>query len=196
MTQKVIDNVSVLTTPKLMMQAIDDNFDELYASSAAMTGDVSTHYHTSDRNRANHSGTQLASTISDLNTAISGNSAVVANTAKVSNVTTNLSVTTSATTLTVVSSDGTDAVIPLATSTLSGLLAPAEKTAIATNSAKVSNVTTDLSYSQTSTTLTVLSSDGTDAVLPTATTSLAGVMSGAMVTKLNTASAAYESRWI
>ena len=142
MTQKVIDNVSVLTTPKLMMQAIDDNFDELYASSAAMTGDVSTHYHTSDRNRANHSGTQLASTISDLNTAISGNSAVVANTAK------------------------------------------------------VSNVTTNLSYSQTSTTLTVLSSDGTDAVLPTATESLAGVMSGAMVTKLNTASAAYESPWI
>lgn len=30
MTQKVIDNKPVLTTPQLMMQAIDDNFDELY----------------------------------------------------------------------------------------------------------------------------------------------------------------------
>ena len=31
MAQKTIDNVAVLTTPKLMMAAIDDNFDELYA---------------------------------------------------------------------------------------------------------------------------------------------------------------------
>ena len=28
MTQKVIDNIAVLTSPKLTMQAIDDNFDE------------------------------------------------------------------------------------------------------------------------------------------------------------------------
>ena len=98
MTQKVIDNIAVFTSPKLMMQAIDDNFDELYAADAA----------------------------------------------------------------------------------------------------KVSNVTTDLTVSQTSTTVTVNSSDGTDAVLPTATTSLAGVMSAAMVTKLNTASASasYTAPWV
>ena len=35
MTQIVIDNPTVLTTPELMMQAIDDNFDELYSGTTA-----------------------------------------------------------------------------------------------------------------------------------------------------------------
>ena len=35
------------------------------------------------KNRANHTGTQTASTISDFDTAVSSNSAVTANTAKV-----------------------------------------------------------------------------------------------------------------
>jgi hypothetical protein len=35
-----------------------------------LTGDVATHYHTSDRNRSNHTGTQLSSTISDFATAV------------------------------------------------------------------------------------------------------------------------------
>jgi hypothetical protein len=39
------------------------------------------------KNRANHTGTQTASTISDLNTTITNNSAVAANTAKVTNAT-------------------------------------------------------------------------------------------------------------
>ena len=192
MTQKVIDNVLTLTTPKLMMQAIDDNFDELYAADIANLAAA--------KARANHTGTQLASTISDLATVVEGyvasSAAVAANTAKVSNVSTNLTYNQTATTVTVNSSDGTDVVLPAATSTLAGVMSAAQVTAMAANTAKVSNVTTNLTYSQTSTTLTVLSSDGTDAVLPTATTSLAGVMSAAQVTKLNTASASYTAPWI
>ena len=42
MTQKVIDNIAVLTSPKLMMQAIDDNFDELYAADVTLDGRVDT----------------------------------------------------------------------------------------------------------------------------------------------------------
>ena len=138
MAQIVIDNVLALTTPKAMMAAIDDNFDELYAADVANLA--------SAKNRANHTGTQLAATISDLAGVVEG---YVASSA-----------------------------------------------AVAANTAKVSNVTTNLTYSQTSATLTVLSSDSTDAVLPAATTSLAGVMSAAQVTKLNTASASYTAPWI
>ncbi len=192
MAQIVIDNVATLTTPKLMMAAIDDNFDELYAADVANLAAA--------KARANHTGTQLASTISDLATVVEGyvasSAAVAANTAKVSNVSTNLTYDQTATTVTINSSDGTDVVLPAATTSLAGVMSAAQVTAMAANTAKVSNVTTNLTYSQTSTTLTVLSSDGTDAVLPTATTSLAGVMSAAQVTKLNTASAAYTAPWI
>ena len=52
-----------------------------------------------------------------------------------------------------------------------------------TNSAP--NVTTNLTTSTSATTLTVNSSDGTNAVLPAATTTVAGVMTGADKTKLN-----------
>ena len=138
MSQKVIDDVITLTTPKAMMAAIDDNFDELYAADIANLAAA--------KNRANHTGTQLAATISDLAGVVEGYVAA--------------------------------------------------SPAVAANTAKVSNVTTNLTYSQTSATLTVLSSDGTDAVLPAATTSLAGVMSAAQVTKLNTASASYTAPWI
>ena len=48
------------------------------------SGDTSLHYHSADRDRANHTGTQTASTISDFDTEVSNNSSVVANTAKVS----------------------------------------------------------------------------------------------------------------
>lgn len=192
MTQIVIDNVVALTTPKQMMAAIDDNFDELYAADTANLAVA--------KARANHTGTQLASTISDLGVVVesfvTASSAVAANTAKVSNVTTNLTVSQTSTTVTVASSDGTDAVLPAATSSLAGVMSAAQAAAVTANTAKVSNVTTNLSYSLTDSSVTVLSSDGTDAVLPTADTTLAGVMSAAMVTKLNTASASYTAPWI
>lgn len=56
---------------------------------------------------------------------------------------------------------------------------------IATNNAKVSNVTTDLTTTHAASTVTVNSSDGTDATINGATTSLAGVMTGADKTKLD-----------
>jgi hypothetical protein len=116
MAQIVIDNVATHTTPKLMMQAIDDNFDELYlAKDNAL-------------DRANHTGTQLASTISDLDTAIASNTAVAANTAKETNVDTNLSYSVSSTTVTVESSDGTDAILPAATTTEAGIMSAAQAT--------------------------------------------------------------------
>ena len=61
----------------------------------------------------------------------------------------------------------------------------AQATAITANSAKVSNVTTNLSTTTTATTNTVVSSDGTNAVLPAATTTVAGVMTGTDKLKLN-----------
>jgi hypothetical protein len=72
--------------------------------------------------RANHSGTQAASTISDFDTEVGNNSAVTANTAKDTNVTTNLSVSRDGTKLDVVSSDGNNAVLPLADTTNWGVM--------------------------------------------------------------------------
>ena len=53
------------------------------------------------------------------------------------------------------------------------------------NTAKVSNVSTNLSYTTAATTGTVVSSDGTDATIPAATTTLAGLLTGTDKTKLN-----------
>lgn len=201
MTQKVIDNVAVLITPQAMMQAIDDNFDELYANDAnaisdeaydattwdavttvapsknavrdkvaamdaaievntakvsfdstssgkldgieegaevnnmtdgevgALTesGNTTLHYHSTDRDRANHTGTQTTSTISDFSSAVAANSAVSANTAKETNVSTNLAEgTATTTTVTITSSDGTDATLASASTTRAGLLTKAK----------------------------------------------------------------------
>jgi len=63
---------------------------------------------------------------------------------------------------------------------------------IATNNAKVSNVTTDLSTTTAASSVTVNSSDGTDATINAATTTVAGVMSGADKTKLDGISAGAE----
>lgn len=48
------------------------------------SGNTSLHYHSADRARAGHTGTQLASTISDFDTEVSNNSSVTTNTAKTS----------------------------------------------------------------------------------------------------------------
>ena len=57
----------------------------------------------------------------------------------------------------------------------------------ALNNAKLTNVTTNLSTTTTATTVTVVSSDGTDALLPAATTIAAGMLTGADKLILNTA---------
>ena len=80
------------------------------------------------KNRANHTGTQAASTITSFATEVANTSAVTANTAKVSNVTTNLSASADGTSLTVASSDGTDASIPAATTSAWGAMTDEDKT--------------------------------------------------------------------
>ena len=61
----------------------------------------------------------------------------------------------------------------------------ANNSAVTDNTAKVSNVTTDLSASADGTSLTVASSDGTDASIPAATTSAWGAMTDEDKTKLD-----------
>jgi len=48
MAKIIIDNVSVLTTPELMMQAIDDNFTEVYDATALNTSKVSNVSHSGE----------------------------------------------------------------------------------------------------------------------------------------------------
>ena len=97
------------------------------------------------------------------------------------NVSTNLSEGTSTTTtVDVNSSDGNNATLVSATTVRAGLMSKAKFDEVAANTLKVSdvdhNVTTDLSFTRSSTTVTVASSDGDNAILPEATTSLAGVL--------------------
>ena len=135
----------------------------------------------------------------DANTAKTGitsgqSSAITANTAKNTNVTTNLSISGTTGARTIESSDGTDAIIPIATTDVSGLLSPSlfdeidantaktgitsgQSSAITANTAKNTNVTTNLSISGTTGARTIESSDGTDAIIPIATTDVSGLLS-------------------
>ena len=103
-----------------------------------------------------------------------------ANTAKITNVSTNLGITGSTAARTITSSDGTNAVIPLATTSVSGLLSPALFDEIDANTAKATNVTTNLSVASSTGARVIASSDGTNATIPIATTSVSGVMSTAI----------------
>lgn len=58
-----------------------NNISDVNATDLTDAGDSSLHYHSADRNRANHTGTQTASTISDFDTEVSNNTDVAANTA-------------------------------------------------------------------------------------------------------------------
>jgi trimeric autotransporter adhesin len=116
---------------------------------------------------------------------------------KVTNVSTNLSITGTTAARTIVSSDGTNAVIPIATTSVSGLLSPSLFDEIDANTAKVSdinhNVTTNLSITGTSGARTIVSSDGTDAIIPIATTSVSGLLSPGLFDEIdvNTAKVGY-----
>jgi predicted secreted Zn-dependent protease len=137
------------------------------------------------------------------NTALAGNtttisssqsSAITANTAKTTNVSTDLTISGTTGARTIESSDGTDAIIPIATTSVSGLLSPSlfdeiaantaktgitsvQSSAITANTAKTTNVSTDLTISGTTGARTIESSDGTDAIIPIATTSVSGLLS-------------------
>jgi hypothetical protein len=131
--------------------------------------------------------THVAADITDFDTEVSNNTSVAANTAKVSNVTTNLTTTHNASTVVVNSSDGTNATINAATATTAGIMSEAIFDQHVLNNAKLTNVSTNLGYTTAATTGTVTSSDGTNATLPAATTSLAGLLTGADKTLLNSA---------
>ena len=107
--------------------------------------------------------------------------AVVANTAKVTNVSTNLATTTSTTTAIITSSDGTDATIPVATTSVGGVMSKAIFDEHTINVAKDTNVSTALSTGTVDATSYGITSDGgsDDIVLAQATTSVAGVLSAA-----------------
>jgi hypothetical protein len=64
-----------------------NNISDVNATDLTDGGDSTLHFHSADRNRANHTGTQTASTISDFDAEVANNSAVAANTAKVTNAT-------------------------------------------------------------------------------------------------------------
>jgi hypothetical protein len=97
---------------------------------------------------------------------------------------TNLSFSRTGTSVTVLSDTGTDAVLPVADSTNAGVMSAADKI-------KLDGITgggggaTNLTFSRTLDSVTVLSDTGTDAVLPEATNLLAGVFSGTAKAKLD-----------
>jgi hypothetical protein len=103
-----------------------------------------------------------------------------------SNVATNLSLgTVTATTMDVNSSDGTNATLIAANTDDAGLLTAAKFDEITANTAKETNVSTDLSLGTVSaTTVDVNSSDGSNATITAATNSAAGVATAAQITKL------------
>jgi len=111
------------------------------------------------------------------------------NNAKVSdvnhNVDTNLSTTTSTTSVTVVSSDGSNAIITSASGAVAGVMTTALHNNVLANNAKQTNQTTDLGYNSSSSAGTITSSDGADATIPAATTSIAGLLTSSDKTKLN-----------
>lgn len=71
----LLSNITDVTMTVANLNSLDDGFDSTL------------HFHSSDRDRSNHTGTQLASTISDIQTTITNNAAVLANTAKITNAT-------------------------------------------------------------------------------------------------------------
>jgi hypothetical protein len=96
------------------------------------------------------------------------------------NVATNLTISGTTGARTIESSDGTNATIPIATTSVAGVMSKAIFDQHTTNVAKATNVDTDLGVTTSTTTITVTSSDGDNAELPVATTSAGGVMSKAI----------------
>jgi len=124
-------------------------------------------------------GTSSSTALAGDTTTISGAqaSAITANTAKVTNVSTDLSITGTTDARTIVSSDGTNAVIPVATTSVSGVMSKTIFDEHTANNAKVSNVSTNLSSTTATGQITINSSDGDNVVIGEATDAIAGLMS-------------------
>ncbi len=120
-----------------------------------------------------------------LNTAKTGITAqqisdITDNNAKLTNVTTDLSITGTTDARTIVSSDGTDAIIPVATASVSGLMSKAIFDEHELNNAKVSGTATNLTKTVSGTGFAINSSDGTNVDLSLADTDNWGLMSDEM----------------
>ena len=61
-----------LTSDNIAEGSINKYLSSIQKTDLTDSGDSSLHYHSSDRNRANHTGTQIASTISDFSTTVTG----------------------------------------------------------------------------------------------------------------------------
>ena len=124
-------------------------------------------------------GTSSSTALAGDTTTISGGqaSAITANTAKNTNVSTDLTITGTTGARTIVSSDGTDAVIPIATTSVSGVMSKAIFDEHTANNAKVTNVSTNLTATTAAAQITINSSDGDNVVIAEASDSIAGLMS-------------------
>jgi len=102
------------------------------------------------------------------------------------NVATNLGITGTGNSRTITSSTGTNVTIPVATSSTAGLMATGDKSKLDGIAAGAQvNEATNLGYSAAAASGTVTSSTGSNATLPAATTSLAGLLSSADKAKLD-----------
>jgi hypothetical protein len=102
------------------------------------------------------------------------------------NVPTNLGITGTGDARSITSSTGTNVTIPVATSSTAGLMATADKSKLDGIAAGAQvNVATNLGYSAATASGTVTSSTGSNATLPAATTSLAGLLTSADKAKLD-----------
>jgi hypothetical protein len=128
-------------------------------------------------------GTSSSTALAGNTTTISGGqaSAITANTAKNTNVSTNLTITGTDGARTIVSSDGTNAIIPIATTSVSGVMSKAIFDEHVLNNAKATDVNHNVSTNLTATTaigqITINSSDGDNVVIGEATDTIAGLMS-------------------
>ena len=108
------------------------------------------------------------------------NTLISDNTAKLTNVTTDLSITGTTDARTIVSSDGTDAIIPVATASVSGLMSKTIFDEHEVNNAKAAGTVTNLTKTVSGTGFAINSSDGTNVDLSLADTDNWGLMSDEM----------------
>ena len=102
------------------------------------------------------------------------------------NVPTNLGITGTADARTITSSTGTNVTLPVATTSVAGLMAIGDKAKLDGIAAGAQvNVATNLGYTAAASIGTVSSSTGNNATLPAATTSLAGLLTAADKAKLD-----------
>ncbi len=99
---------------------------------------------------------------------------------------TNLTSTRTATSVTVISDTGADVTLGAATATEAGVMSAADKVKLdGLGGGGGGSGSTNLTFSRTASSVTVLSDTGTDAVLPAATSTEAGVMTAADKAKLD-----------